>query len=112
MAKAYLEYLEEGGRKKKGKKKNEKNKTQKTEGEKEKLDQTLSAFTEFMSPGMTDLEYLMLKLLTKSLIPGLAQDPAHTGVGICSSAAGELILMDAFNKIYLLNLNAEFQFLE
>lgn len=53
-----------------------------------------------MSPGMTDLEYLMLKLLAKSLILGLAQGPAHTGLGICSFAAGELpIIMDAFNKL-------------
>lgn len=72
--------------------------------EREKLDKTLSALYEFRSPGMTDLEYLMLKLLTKSLILGLAQDPAHSGVEMCSFAAGELLLMDAFNRI-LLNFN-------
>ena len=49
---------------------------------------------------MAYLEYLMLKLLVKSLILGLAQGPAHTGVGICSFAAGEVpVIMDVFNKL-------------
>lgn len=64
------------------------------------LDKTLSAFTELTSPGMTDLEFLMLKLLARSVIVGLAQGPAHTGVGICSFTTGELpVIMDVFNKL-------------
>lgn len=64
-----------------------------------KLDKTLSAFTKLMSPCVTDLEYLMLKLLAKSLILCLAEGPEDTGVGICSFAMDELaVIMDAFNK--------------
>lgn len=60
----------------------------------------LIAFTELMSPGLTDLEYLMLKFVAESLILGLAQGSAHTGVEICSFAAGELpVIMDVFNKL-------------
>lgn len=34
-------------------------------------------------------------------------------VGICSFAAGELpVIMDVFNKLWLLNLNTESRFLE
>ena len=79
-----------------------KKKKKKKEGkrEEEKLNKTLSACTELMSPGVTDLEYLMLKLLGKSLILGLAQGPAHTVIQICSFATGEIpIIMDGFNKL-------------
>lgn len=40
----------------------------------------LISFTELMSPGLTDLEYLMLKVVAESLILHLAQGPAHTVV--------------------------------
>lgn len=39
----------------------------------------LSAFSELMSPGMTELKYLMLKLLLENLILGLEQCAAQTG---------------------------------
>lgn len=55
----------------------------------------------------------MLKLLAENPILGLAQGPAHTGIGICSFATGELpIIMDVFNKLSLLDLNTEPQFVE
>lgn len=66
-----------------------------------------------MSPGLTDLEYLMLKLVAESLILHLAQVPAHAVVEICSFAAGEHpVIMDVFNKLKLYNLNTESQLLK